>query len=84
MLKRIIYFYNRYEGIIDSYQGDRTDWEEKYNQLEMLVKDVTDLKIRHCTNLAFYSWLRLALIREVREELIRVFHLAYDKILSQN
>ncbi|MDE6054465.1 MAG: hypothetical protein K2G55_12030 [Lachnospiraceae bacterium] len=79
MLKRIIYYYNKYEGIIASYRRENTDWEEKCNQLDILVKDVTDLETRHCKNLAFYSWLRLALIREIREEQIRVFHLAYDK-----
>lgn len=77
MINKFIYYYNLYQKIIDSYRGDKTDWKEKCNHLKILAQNVSELEVRDCKNKKFYSWLKRALVNEIREELMRVWKLTF-------
>lgn len=77
MIKKLIYYFNAYEKIKDSYCGERTDWYEKCTELEILAQNVSDLEVRDCKNHKFYRWVKAALAREIREEFNRVWRLTH-------
>ena len=71
-MKKLIECYQEYQSIIDSYRGDKTDWESAYSRLKKLNNKISEIRIVSSKNFLFYAWVKRALHNEVREEQHRV------------
>lgn len=71
-MEKLIEYYWRYQSIIDSYRGEKTNWESACCQLLQLRKEISETKIRYGKNSLFYDWVKRNLCKEVDEERHRV------------
>lgn len=72
IMEKLIEYYQRYQSIMDSYRGEKTDWESACCQLLQLRKEIYETKIRYGKNSLFYNWVKRNLYNEVDEERRRV------------
>lgn len=64
--------FNRYKEIIASYEGEKTDWNLKVDQLASLSKDIEKSKISRSKNQEFYLYIKHCLQKDVAEERARL------------
>ena len=71
-MKEIQEFYNQFKAIQASYEGQKTNWNEKYLQLKKLYDNILNYRLYNSKNAVFYEWIQRKLQADVWEEIDRV------------
>ena len=71
-MEKIKELYDQFQQIIASYEGQQTNWEKKYQELERLYQKIRKYRPQASKNAIFYEWVQRKLKDEVLEEAHRV------------
>lgn len=71
-MKELQLFFERFRAIRASYEGQKTNWNEKYLQLKKLYDNISNYRLHNSKNTVFYEWIQRKLQADVWEEIDRV------------
>lgn len=68
--------YEQFQNIMFSYEGDKTNWSKKVEELEVLYRNVSSLKLVSSKNVLFYEYIKRKLKGDIFNEINRVSQLS--------
>lgn len=80
IMDELMQYYEEFQHVQSTYIGNRTNWEEKFIEHDIIYHKVKNTKIVNSKHSDFYNWVKRKLLREIEDEKKRVFTLALKEM----
>ena len=78
-MQDLFIFYTKYEEIRASYQGEKTDWQHKRQQLSTLYSNMPMIKIKSSKYSSMYNYTKRKLSTDIFNEIKRISEIINNK-----
>jgi hypothetical protein len=68
-------YFQQFQKIQHSYEGEKTDWEKRHLELKCLYDDISHFRLQNSKNVIYYEWIQRKLKNEICNEIDRVYKL---------